>query len=94
MSDREAQPAARELEAKRRKAEGAQQKSHSALSGLGATRRGAALLVKQPPRAETRRLGIRDPPPPQLSGSNALLSSLAHGANRVSDAGLQGVCHG
>ncbi len=33
---------------------------------------------------EMRQLGIRDPPPLQLSGSNALLNNLADGANRVS----------
>ena len=43
-----------------------------------------AKQAKQMQCPETRQLGIRDPPPPKLSGSNALLSSLAKGANRVS----------
>lgn len=42
------------------------------------------LQAKQAQRMETRQLGIRDPLPPQLSSSNALLKSLAQGANRVS----------
>ena len=45
--------------------------------------------AKQVQRAEARQLGIRDPPPPQLSGSNALLQSLAQGANRVSNPSSQ-----
>lgn len=44
----------------------------------------AAKQAKQMQCPEKRQLGIRDPPPPKLSGSNALLSSLAKGANRVS----------
>ena len=78
-------------EASRRKAaevakqpdSGAQHSQSAAAQGLEASGRRAAVPAKQAQRIETRQLGIRDPPPPQLSGSNALLKSLAQGANRV-----------
>ena len=75
---------ARKLGAKKRKAEPGQQSHHSAAAGSEARRKDAALPAKQAQRAESRQLGIRDPLPPQLSSSNALLKSLAQGANRVS----------
>ncbi len=58
--------------------------SSAAAQGLKASRRKAAVPAEQAQRTETRQLGIRDPLPPQLTGSNALLKSLAQGANRVS----------
>ncbi len=79
-----AQIDARELGAKKRKAEPAQQCHHSAAAGSEARRKDAALPAKHAQRAEPRQLGIMDPSPPQLSDNNTLLKSLAQGANRVS----------